>query len=140
MAAQYIWSRVEGQTVNGCKDDLTKTSTALTQGRLVGKDGDGYVVHATTGVKVLGIAMESKSSSDATTAPILIDYVKRSDILRAKVDAGTVSQTTEGELVDIHANGGLDVGASTNDDAYVLRRGVYASDAEILVTLQNTVF
>lgn len=139
MAQNVKIQRYEGQTTNGSKDLLTKASTAITAGRALTIDADGYVVHATTGTYVIGVAMEAKSSSDTTTAPILIDRVSKGDLWRISVDTGTPARSYVGDQVDFASGGGADITASTNDDMFIWNFGLWGSDnAEILVSFLKT--
>lgn len=99
-------------------------------------DTDGYVVHWTTGERVLGIALEAKSASDASTTPILIDYIRQGDVFRGTADAA-ITQTMVGEPVDVKSDGTVDVGVTTNDDFMVFNiMGTAVTD--ILVTFLKT--
>lgn len=117
---------------------LTKASTAITKGRLVSIDSSGFVVHASSNDRVLGIALEAKAASDTSTAPILIDFVHKSDVLRGTAD-DVVAQTNVGESPDIKADGTVDVGVTSNGDFNTVNiMGTAATD--ILVTLNKTYF
>lgn len=109
----------KGTPTDGGSDKLTKASTAITAGRLVSPDSNGYLIHTLTSVTPEGLAMESKAASDATTTPI--QYAKCTAGVKYKfaVSAGTPAQTHVGEYVDLHADGGVDLTASTNDDVLV---------------------
>lgn len=120
----------------GGKEHLTKVSTAITAGRVVSIDSNGYVVHWTTGEIALGVALESKASSDATTAPIAIDFIHKGDIFRLTAAAAPV-QSDVGELCDVDGNGKVDLTASTNDDVYVYNL-IGSGVNDVLVTFRNT--
>lgn len=123
----------------GGAEHLTKASTAITAGYLLSIDSNGYVVHASTGDRILGVALESKSSSLATTTPIAIDFIHKGDVFRATTTAAT-SQTKVGEDCDIdNATGKIDLTASTNDDVSVFNiKGTGTTDT--LVTFTKTYF
>ncbi|UOF79914.1 hypothetical protein [Caudoviricetes sp.] len=115
----FLVERWQSPINEGGEEHLTKASTAITKGRLLSVDSNGYVVHASTGDRVLGVALESKSSSLATTTPIAIDYIKRGDKFRVQT-TGAASQTKVGEECDIdNSTGKIDLTASTNDDVAV---------------------
>lgn len=131
-----LFERWQSPISDGGAVHLTKASTAITKGRVVMIDTDGYVVHWTTGEIPLGVALEAKESGDATTAPILIDYIRSGDIFRGTSDAA-LTQTMVGELVDVKSDGTVDVGVTTNDDFRVFNI-MGAAVTDILVTFSKT--
>lgn len=133
-----LFEKWEGPVSHGGENHLTKASTAITKGRMLAIDSNGYVVHAVSGDRFLGIAEEDKSASDATTAPILINFVRKGDVLRGTSDAA-LTQTMVGEEVDLKADGTVDVGVSTNDDFNVFNI-MGSAVTDILVTCNKTYF
>ena len=130
-----LFERWRSPVNDGGAEHLTKVSTAITKGRAVMLDSNGFVVHWTTGERILGIALEDKTTA-ATTTPILIDYVRPGDIFRGTSDEA-LTQTMVGEDVDVKADGTVDVGVSTNDDMSVFNiMGLAVTD--ILVTFRKT--
>lgn len=114
-----LFERFKSPLRQGGSEHLTKASTAITAGRLLSIDTNGFVVHASTGDRVLGVALESKSSALATTTPIQIDMIHRGDIFLATT-TGAASQTKVGEDCDIdNSTGKIDLTASTNDDVAI---------------------
>lgn len=134
---QFLCERYKSPINEGGEEHLTKISTAITKGRVVSIDTNGFVVHASTGDKVLAVALEDKSSSDATTNPIALDYIRRGDKFRVQTTTAP-AQTDVGELCDIdNSTGKIDVTASTNDDVAVFNLlGTGTSDT--IVTFLNT--
>ncbi len=131
-----LYERWQSPLRDGGAVHLTKASTAITKGRPVMVDSNGFIVHWTTGEIPLGIAMEAKASSDTSTTPILIDYIRSGDIFRGTAD-DVITQTMVGELVDVKSDGTVDVGVTTNDDFRVWNiLGLAATD--ILVTFSKT--
>lgn len=115
----YLCERWKSPINEGGEEHLTKASTAITKGRLLSIDANGFVVHASTGDRILGVALESKSASDATTTPIAIDYIRPGDKFRVQTTTAP-AQTDVGEDCDIdNSTGKIDVTASTNDDVAV---------------------
>ena len=122
-----------------CKRYKTKASTAISAAALLSFDSDGFLVHATTNTPVVGIAMEAKAASDATTTPILVDCVFPGDVLLADTTVTTPAQTDVSEDVDLVDHNSVNVGASTNKDANVVDL-LGASTTQVLVTLRNLHF
>lgn len=133
-----LFEKWEGSVGFGGAYHLTKASTAITEGRLVSIDSNGYVLHATSNDRVLGIAGESKSASDTTTTPIHIEFIRKGDVLRGTADAA-IAQSNVGDSPDIKADGTVDIGVTSNGDFNVYNiLGTAVTD--ILVTLNKTYF
>ena len=147
MAQQYKVQRAEGQSVNGTKDMLTIGSTLITQGRAL-TTVVGYLGHANNSIDctvtpMIGIAMEGKLASDTTTNPVLVDKLRKGDLLRWTVDTGTTTQAMVGTFCDIATGGGLDVGTNAHHDVLIVNTTCYApvrlcdGTTEILVAINN---
>jgi len=133
-----LWERTLGELPRLGKDHLTKVSTAITAGRPLSIDANGFVVHYATGELCLGIALESKASSLATTEPIKIDYVRKGDVFRA---TGTTvpAQANVGDRCDIDSAGKVIYATTTNKDVTVFNITGTAAVTDILVSWNLTV-
>jgi hypothetical protein len=106
-----------------CRAYPTTASTLYTIGGAVYPDAStGNLVVGVTGSRVLGIALQGKTTADATTGPILVDIAHADDVFEAGVTTGTMAQTYVGDTCDFYSTTGLtlDLTADTNHDVVIV--------------------
>ena len=75
----------------------------------------GEVVVGAAGAEILGLALESATS----TTTVTVDVAYPGDEFTFPIEAGTMATATLGTEIDLNSADGVDVGLSTNDDVMV---------------------
>lgn len=91
--------------------ELLNSAGTITAGDAVQYDENGEVVVAATGAEVLGIALESATSS--TT--VHVDVLYPGEECSFPIETGTMADTEIGEEADINSADGLTLTESNND-------------------------
>lgn len=107
-AFQFAFKRVKGEP--RIRSYAKKASTAIAMGQVVATDNTGFLIPATsttTGNLIVGIAMETISTTDsdyASTRDVAVDVVEKGgdgDRFLAQVGTGTAVQATVGQFHDL---------------------------------------
>ena len=116
-----IVQHYSGPAWQGGKNRLTKVSTAITRGRPCATDADGYITHVVSGttLRPFYLAMETKASSVATTAPIQLMKPGEEDLFIFQATTEAV-QADVGTLCDFGSDGICVIATSTNDDVQII--------------------
>jgi len=97
--------------------------------------GNGRVNAGATNTKILGLAGETKASTDTSTDRILINIIRSFDELLANVSAGTMSATEIGNQADIVDEDSITLTESNEDFTIVDFNGV--TDEAVVVSRKS---
>lgn len=100
---------------------LTKASTQIDVGDAMKEDTG--LAPATSGAKVLAVALEEKSSAVAAQTPIqyMLVYPGRTKFFGTR-ESGTLTQAEEKTFLDLASADGFAGDVSTNDDLFIYAR------------------
>lgn len=125
------------QPSKDCQMVRTAASAAITAGDILSMNTSGFAARAATNDNfIIGIAIGTKGSGDATNDPVLVDILYPGDVVLADATVTAVAETDKGEDVDLVDFASVDVGASTNDDCTVVGQ-FGTSTTQCLVTFRR---